>query len=669
MLQGYTPVPLEHFGGLVTNWPPGMLDCTLMAEATNVRYTQSELSTREGLTLAMATPSGAAIRGLADYVQLDGTEQPVVFDDAGHLYVESPAGSGHLATADPASPVALPPNTWMNGASAFNREYMAFGDGLAGSVPPASFDGLHLDPVTPPGPPAAPLASAADSASAGNIAAGQRFGVVLFQTREGSITAPSLPFFWTAAGGKQAVISNLPIGPSPQIVARVVAFTVAGASQAGPYFYIAQPQTVNGVNETATVVYDNSSTSITVNFDDDFLAASLDISDYFRSMQLPSLQGVMFSQTTQRLMWWGDPAQPSTVYCSQAADAGLYLGDTGFFQVEEGSGLKVTSVFEFRNQLYVALERGIYLVTPNDGDPATWSITHITHDVGAVSPRALAVGSDLVFLVHESGAYIFGGGASTWVSEELLGPSRQQPGAWDQINWSQKALIWCSIDHNEKCVRVGVPTGTSPVCDAIYKLSYMDGWDPSLRFSAFTARYHYFPGRRWSIDTIAASQAVRVRRPLTLGPLPADRRLAIEQMLVASSGPDGSISFLDPTSAADNGVPFAWAVTTGAFSASELLRRQRQGIEVIGLVQLRATGSGSVALELLADARPPRLVSTLTLAPASARSHSVLALAHGEAVSIRLSGGHSPQPAAMQLQAAYAFAKPFWALWPLKPTT
>ncbi|MGH9484546.1 MAG: hypothetical protein ACRD1F_05780 [Terriglobales bacterium] len=657
MLQSYTPVPLEQFGGLVTNWPPEMLDRDLMAEATNIRYTQSAVSIREGLSLAMATPSGAAVRGLVDYVQLDGTEQPLVFDDDGNLYIESPAGSGTLVKSDPGSPVALPAGAWMNGASAYNRAYLGFGNGLTGTATPASFDGTNLDPVTLAAPAAG--ASGADSATVGNIAAGQRWGVVLFKNRAGSLSIPSLPFQWTAAGGKEAVISGIPLGPA-SCIARVLAFTVAGGSEAGPYFYIEDPQLVNGVNETVTVLDDNVSTSLTVNFDDDYLGASEDASGQFRGMLLPSVQGVLFSQTTQRLLWWGDPAQPSTVYCSEPGDAGLYLGDTGFFQVAEGSGLKVTACFEFRNQLYVALERGLYLVTPNDGDPATWSITHISYSVGVCSPRALAVGTDFVFLVHSTGAYLFDGSTPQWISQELLGPSRQAPGAWEKINWGASSQIWCAIDHDAKCVRLGCPTLANPVCDTIYKVSYFDGWEPGQRFSAFTARYHYFPGRRWSKDTIAASQAVTVRRPQALPDFPADRRFGEQQMLLASALANGAVYRLDPDRTDDDGAPFAWALTTGAFSASELLRRNRQGIEMAGLIQLRASGTAAIRLEAVVDGNPPVSFGSVQLVAGSAASLQSLALAQGEAVSLRLSGAGGT----MQLQALYAFMQSTWAMRP-----
>ncbi|MGH9393569.1 MAG: hypothetical protein ACRD1E_05315, partial [Terriglobales bacterium] len=316
MLEGYTPIPIEHFGGLVTAWPAAMLDASLLVEAWNVRFTQAEVSSREGLTLAFATPSGEAVRGLLDYVHLDGTEQPLVLDAGGTLYAESPAGSGTLARAS-FSPFNPPAGAWANGVPGFGRVYMAFGDGKAGLGIPASFDGTNLDPVTIAGPPVT-VVLPADSASTGNVAAGQRFVLVFYQTREGSFTPAGLAVGqWTAVGLKQVTVSGIPTAPTTQVVARVVAFTVAGGSSAGPYFYIPAAQTVNGVSETSTIIEDNVTTSATFNFDDDFLAASEDASDQFRAIELPHLAGVMFSQTTQRMLWWGDPAEPSTVYCSE----------------------------------------------------------------------------------------------------------------------------------------------------------------------------------------------------------------------------------------------------------------------------------------------------------------------------------------------------------------
>jgi hypothetical protein len=659
MLEGYLSIPIEHFGGLVTAWPPEMLDASLLVEAVNLRFTSAEVTSREGLTLAFAMPAPAPVMGLLNYVRLDGSERPLVFDGSGHLYAESPAGSGHLALAAPGSTVVLPAAAWMNGAVAFNRAYLAFGNGATGVAAPASFDGANLDPVTIAAPTG--VSSAADSATAGNVAAGVRYAVVLYMTREGSLTAPQAPLSWTAGGGKQVTVSGLPIGPA-QVAARVVAFTVAGGSIAGPYFYIGEPQTVNGIAETATVVGDNVTTSATFNFDDAFLASSNDVSDQFRAIVLPNMSGVVFSETTQRLMWWGDPAQPSVVQCSEPSDGGNYFGDTGFFQVAENNGQRVNAVFEFRGQIYVAKDDSLHLVTPNNGDPATWDIQQISPLTGVCGARAVAVGDGWAVLVHRTGVYQFDGGIPTLISSELLGPGPDRPGIWERINWNCQHLIWTDIDNEAQCVRIGVPLDGATACSHILKVSYLDGWDSSIRFSPFTARYHYFPGRRWSLDTIAASQGVRVQRPLTLSGIGGDRRLSASQLLLGSAGSDGRVLFADPSSNLDDGQPIAWSVRTGSVSAAETVKQQRQGMEMLGVVQMRASGSGTVRIESIADGMGPVAFQSWELGAQLNGDHSGLALAQGEAVGLRLSNPDGP--AAIHLMSLYLFVRPTWLLRP-----
>jgi len=437
---------------------------------------------------------------------------------------------------------------------------------------------------------------------------------------------------------------------------------VAGGAAAGPYFYIGDPQTVNGVNETSTVVGDNSATSATFNFDDAFLAASNDVSDQFRAITLPPQAGVVFSETTQRLLWWGDPSQPSVVQCSQPNDGGNYFGDTGFFQVAENNGQRVTAVFEFRNQIYVAKEDSLHLVTPNNGDPATWAVQQITPRVGVCGARALVIGDSVTVLLHRTGVYQFDGSAPVLISDELLGPAPDQPGLWERINWEHQELIWMSLDHEAKCVRIGVPLDAATTCSHILKVSYLDGWDASLRFSPFTGRYHYFPGRRWSLDTIAANQAVQVRRPLALPAIAGDRRLGLSQVLLASAYANGAVDYLDPGSGSDNGQPIAWKLRTGSFSAAEIVKQQRQGMELVGMVQVRARGDGSVLVEDIADGLDAAPIATLALEPRVTGDLRALALVQGEAVGLRFS---NPSGAAsFHLLAVYAFVRPTWILRP-----
>lgn len=655
MIQGYISVPAERFGGLVTSWPEEMLDVSLASRAENVRFSQSEVGSREGLTPIASL--GAAIRGLGQFVPSGGTATPVAYDASGRLWTEQPAGSGTFILMKGNGLVVPPAGAGMKSTAAFGRLYAAFGDGRVGTGTAATFDGSNLDPVTVT-PPAAP-AQPQDSPSAGNVAGGTRFMVALFKTRAGSLTAPGPPASWTAAGGKQALVGNLPIGPA-NAVARVVAFTVAGGSSAGPYFYIGESQTINGVAESATVVEDNSTTSATFNFDDAFLSSSIDITGQFRAISLPAESGVFYSALTQRMAWWGEPGQPSLVRFSQPQDAGVYYGDTGFLLVSDGDGQAVTSVFELRDQLFVAKQDSLYVITPNDGDPASWDVLPVTAKVGVFSQNAIDLADGFAVFAHPSGAYYFDGSQPQWISDELVGTAADRPGIWQRVNWAAGAAPWMVIDTSAKEVRIGLALDLAVAPSHILKLNYVDGWERSFRFSAFTGRYHYFPGRRWSLDTIPASIARMLDRPLPAGVISSDRGLALRQLVLGSGSSDGALVFIDPNATTDCGLPIPSILELGALSSAEQTRMQRQGVELMGLVQVRARGQGRLIVEASPGGGVWQLVAELELQDRVTGDARGLAGLAGETPRLRL---RSPD-GAWRLLAAYALMRPLWSLRP-----
>lgn len=129
--------------------------------------------------------------------------------------------------------------------------------------------------------------------------------VVLFQNRQGGITGPSVSVQFTANGGQYLSITNLPIGPS-NVTARILAFT--GAS-GGNYFYIPVPASLNGqITSTSTVLQDNVTTSVTLDFSDNALfgATAIDIpgNNLFNQVVLGPCLGV-FSYA-DRMIWWGE---------------------------------------------------------------------------------------------------------------------------------------------------------------------------------------------------------------------------------------------------------------------------------------------------------------------------------------------------------------------------
>jgi len=106
------------------------------------------------------------------------------------------------------------------------------------------------------------------------IAPGARGVVVLFETRQGYITAPSPPTQIITPGSQYLSISDIPIG-TDNVVRRIIAFTGADGAN---YFYIPVGASVNGIQvSTSTVINDNVTTSILVDFADPTLFDSIAI--------------------------------------------------------------------------------------------------------------------------------------------------------------------------------------------------------------------------------------------------------------------------------------------------------------------------------------------------------------------------------------------------------
>lgn len=118
------------------------------------------------------------------------------------------------------------------------------------------------------------------------VAAGERYAVMMFLTRNDYLTPASPPVrFYTTGQSKNLKFTNLAIGP-PNIIARVIAITAANAGVGGPYYYIPEDVVVPASSSTLgltttvtkTVVEDNTSTeSPTFTITDDVLINSIDI--------------------------------------------------------------------------------------------------------------------------------------------------------------------------------------------------------------------------------------------------------------------------------------------------------------------------------------------------------------------------------------------------------
>lgn len=120
------------------------------------------------------------------------------------------------------------------------------------------------------------------------VAPGQRYCVLMFKTRSGYITSACPPVsFFTTGQSNQLTFKNLALGP-PNVIARIVAITLANAGIGGPYFWVPNdvilPGSAASLGETTTVnktiLNDDTSTSfgpITIN--DAVLAESINITE------------------------------------------------------------------------------------------------------------------------------------------------------------------------------------------------------------------------------------------------------------------------------------------------------------------------------------------------------------------------------------------------------
>lgn len=115
------------------------------------------------------------------------------------------------------------------------------------------------------------------------IGSGTRQGVVLFQTRNDAVTAPSPPITFTTPDNTNSInCSNIPLGP-PGTIARIIAFTEAGQNgvPGANFYYIPVPviTTVFNVTTTnnATVINDNTTTSAQFSFTDAVLLQGIAI--------------------------------------------------------------------------------------------------------------------------------------------------------------------------------------------------------------------------------------------------------------------------------------------------------------------------------------------------------------------------------------------------------
>jgi hypothetical protein len=477
----------------------------------------------------------------------------------------------------------------------------------------------------------------------GNICSGLRYMVVLFLNRNGYITGmtqASVITYNSPSNGYQLYVAYLPIGP-PNTQARICAFSPAGQlsqtagygiSNAGPYFWI-EPNipamdfnlnnpdiydlipagvtiadVVNGVQETSTLINDNTTTSAFFNFDDTYLKATLnDVSGNFQNIQVPPVSDIYYSPTLDRMFYAADTL-PSGWYVSEQGDPETVYGDSGLVQCAENNGERRVAVREYQGIVYLMKERSGYVLTPSATEPNTWAEPpRQWTGSGPCGPRAVDVCTGFMAYAHRSGLYIFTGTLPVRISKEV-------PIIWGQINWAAAQSIWVMIDDETQEIRIGVPLGQSTVPNKVLKVNYEESpsFLPPIHFSPYIGK-EIATGEcyKWSVDDIAANLAIRAYRALVGPPAAMDPGTTQSQILYASSNADGGVSAIVPYVFDDNGQGIDWVVESVCpnDSPQDNLLKPSQ----LGGVQINMNGGGGqLSCEVLAlrgqdpkDGAPP----------------------------------------------------------------
>jgi hypothetical protein len=279
-IESFSPLPLNVFGTWVTLLDPSDVPPGMSPSLGDVEFFPGGVRTRPGLASQFSVLTGTPqINGVKTYATTNPLQRFLALDSLGDLYKESSPGVLTLAAS------GVIPNALMTSATQFGREYMAFSDGLIGQDLPRQYDDTNSDRVSQIGPAEGP--ALADTLATGTISPGVHQCSVIFVTRQGYWTAPSPPVSWTAAGGKQVNVTNIPTGPS-NVVQRLLAFTGSGGAT---FYQVPATMTIN----------DNTTTSLVVDFTDTILLSGVSMDYLFSQVELPNQWGVV--PYVERLFW------------------------------------------------------------------------------------------------------------------------------------------------------------------------------------------------------------------------------------------------------------------------------------------------------------------------------------------------------------------------------
>lgn len=622
------PVPLDKIGSMNTRHTPESVPASQFIKARNVRLHHDEVHIKPGTTLVLIDPYDVELplTGIGAFHDSGNKDVIIVLDKDGNLwgtnpYPGQPVGSSIITTGGSATVIAdgnylklevaafpIPADKVMDTTAAYGRLIMAFSEGLVDTgegirqlyfrsdLGQYRYVGLGQSAVGP--------ASYAQSATVGDVQSGTRYAIVLTKTETGYISGYSISDIVKVEitdDGFKVDVSGVGVHPDGNVIARIVAFTQAGASSEGPYFYIPDDDFIeglngavdaNGNNITKTVIENNAATTATFNFTDEYLLGSVDVTTFIDKTRPTNAKAISYSKTLRRIVLCGE--DEDTFRFSEVDDPETFMATTGIAKPGQGDGGVAMCSREFRRELYCLRNNGAHLAQATALTPSEWGFQQVWSEVGPEGPWAVDVGEEFMAFAHRSGPYVYRGEAPEWIGYEITGNKKSDNPNWDQINWDYAHLIYVAIDEKNKLIKFGVPLGTSTQVNVELIVDYTDGWK----------------NRRWSYDDMNSARTIYAKRP----------NIGNRTAVIASNAPDGKLLFEDEDSNTNDGTgEIIQEVQFGFYPGDD-----QSGVFQLDAVDAKVNGQGTVAVTVYGDAEQPPNVLEFGLAGTVKEFHRVL---------------------------------------------
>lgn len=281
--ENFSPSVVDTFGGLCTYIDRVALRPGLSPACRNVRFAPGLVATRDAYVPRLVD-SAQPFYGVSQLVQANGDAHLVTLADNGRIKAEFPVGTQTTLEERVCGPAVL------RCADLFSVKYMAFSDGRTGVAPLRRYDGRSVRVVGMGAPGAPPtLADSASAATGTGLVAGVHYGVVVFVNKDNDWSGISPIATFTSVGGRKTTI-GIPIGPTGT-TQRIVG--ISPNNDPGHFLYTDK-----------LIVGDNTSSSVTVDIDEDELLYSQTSLNRYASAFAPWLPIGCFGYQ-ERLITWG----------------------------------------------------------------------------------------------------------------------------------------------------------------------------------------------------------------------------------------------------------------------------------------------------------------------------------------------------------------------------